>query len=123
MFSAMSRNISVGGLCFVSSRKAKQDDLIHIEIYLPNAKDPIHMIGKVEWCKPAMRSYEDHLHEEVEGQPIFEVGTRLLSVDNKSVDESIHHDAVYDVDWSIVLESVFGNYRALMEGMYKSQSE
>ena len=58
------------------------------------------MIGKVEWCKPARRSYEDHLHEEVEGQPIFEMGTRLLSVDNKSVDESIHHDAVYDVDWS-----------------------
>ena len=121
--SAISRNISVGGLCFASSKKVKQDDLLHLEVYLPGAKDPVCMKGHVEWCKPVPPSYEERILEEMEGHRVFEIGVRLLCVNKDSVDESIHHDAAYDVDWSIVLESVFGSYRALMEGKYKSQSE
>ena len=120
---AISRNISVGGLCFVSSKKLKQAELLHLEVYLPGAKDPIHMIGRVEWCKPVPPSYEDRILEEMESKRVYEVGVRSLSVNEVSVDESIHHDAVYDVDWSIVLESVFGSYKTLMEGIFKSQSE
>ena len=122
-YSAVSRNVSVGGLCFASSKKVDQGDLLHLEVYLPGAKDPIHMKGQVEWCKPVFPSYEERLLEEMEGQRVFETGVRLLSVKEQSVDESVHHDAVYDVDWSVVLESIFGNYRMLMEGRYKSQSE
>ncbi|MCK5083096.1 MAG: PilZ domain-containing protein [Candidatus Omnitrophica bacterium] len=121
---AVSRNISVGGLCFASSEKVRQGDLLHLEVYLPGAKEPIHMKGRVEWCKPVPAlSYEERLLEEIEGQRVFEVGVRLMLVNEESVDESIHHDAAYDVDWSIVLESVFGNYRTLMEGKYKPQNE
>ena len=121
-YSAVSRNVSVGGLCFASSKKVKQSDLLHLEIYLPGAKGPIHMKGRVEWCKPVLPSYEERLLEEMEGHRIFEVGVRLLSVGEISVDESIHHDAIYDVDWSVVLESIFGNYRMLMEGKYKPKT-
>ena len=120
---AVSRNISVGGLCFVSSKRVRQGDLLHLEVYLPGAKEPIDMKGRVEWCKPVSPSYEERLLEEVEGHRVFEVGVRLMFVNEESVDESIHHDAAYDVDWSVVLESVFGNYMALMEGKYKPQTK
>ncbi|MBN1869054.1 MAG: PilZ domain-containing protein [Candidatus Omnitrophica bacterium] len=122
-YTAISRNVSVGGLCFSGSQQVKQDDLLHIEVYLPRAKKPIHMKGRVAWCKPITPSYEDRIKEEVEGERTYEVGVRLLYVDGKSVDESIHHDAVYDVDWSVVLESVFGNFKMLMEGTYKQETE
>ena len=122
-YSAVSRNVSVGGLCFASSKRVKQGDLLHLEVYLPSAKEPIDMQGRVEWCKPVPPSYEERILEEMEGHRVFEVGVRLISVKEESVDESIHHDAAYDVDWSVVLESIFGNYRMLMEGKYKSQEE
>lgn len=120
-YSAISRNVSVGGLAFRSSQKVKQDDLLHMQVYLPGSTESIDMKGKVEWCKPVRPSYEDRLLEEIEGQRVFEVGVRLLFVNEQSVEESIHHDQIYDVDWSIVLEHVFGNYRLLMEGKYKSK--
>jgi hypothetical protein len=119
--SAVSRNVSVGGLSFVSSTKVKQGDLLHLEVYLPGGKVPVHMKGKVEWCKPVPPSYEDRLLEEVEGQRNFEVGVSVHYVNDVPVDETIHHDQLYDVDWSVVLESIFGNYRMLMEGKYKSK--
>ncbi len=122
-YSAYSRNVSVGGLCFSSTKKVAQGDLLHLEVYVPGAEKPVHMKGKVEWCKPATISYKDRLHEEVEGQRIFEVGVRLITVGGKPVEETIHHDAAFDVDWSIVLESVFGNYRLLMEGKHKSDEK
>jgi hypothetical protein len=122
-YSAISRNVSVGGLCFASYKKVNQGDLLHLEVYLPGAEEPIHMKGQVEWCKPVPPTYEERLLEEVEGHRILEVGVRVLSVGELSVDQSIHHDAAYDVDWSIVLESIFGNYRMLMEGKYKPKAE
>ena len=122
-YSAVSRNVSVGGLCFATSEKVNQSDLLHLEVYLPGSGDPIHMKGQVEWCKPVPPSYEERILEEMEGRRVYEVGVRLLFVNEESVDDSIHHDAIYDVDWSIVLESIFGNYRTLMEGRYKSESE
>jgi hypothetical protein len=81
------------------------------------------MKGQVAWCKPVVPSYEDRLQEDIEGKRTFEVGVRLLKVNGVSVAESIHHDAVYDVDWSIVLESIFGNFRMLMEGKYKPRDK
>lgn len=124
-YSGYSRNISVGGLCLATTKKVQQGDILHLEIYLPGSKEepPIHMNGRVEWCKPVAPSYHERLMEDVEGRKIYEVGIRLLTVNGQSVDESIHHDPAYDVDWSIVLESIFGNYRTLMEGIFKSQRE
>jgi hypothetical protein len=122
-YSAVSRNVSVGGICFSSTQQVTQGDLLHLEVYLPGSEDPVHMKGKVEWCKPVIPSYEDRLLEEVEGQRPFEVGVRLIYVGDQLVEETIHHDAVYDVDWSAVLEAIFGNYRMLMEGKYKPQGE
>jgi len=118
-YSAISRNVSVGGLCFVGTKEVKQDDLLHMEVYVPRAKKPIHMKGETVWCKPATPTYQDLIIADVEGKRYFEVGVRLLEVNGVSVDESIHHDPTYDVDWSVVLESIFGNFKMLMEGDYR----
>jgi hypothetical protein len=122
-YPAVSRNVSVGGLCFSSIQRVTQGDLLHLEVFLPGIGDPVNMKGRVEWCKPIVLSYEDRLQEEVEGYRPFEVGVRLMFVGDQKVDDTIHHDATYDVDWSIVLESIFGNYRMLMEGKYKPKGE
>ena len=122
-YSGVSRNVSVGGLSFIGSKQVNQGDLLHMDVFLPGSKEAIDMKGLVAWCKPIVPSYEDRLQEDVEGKRTFEVGVRLLNVNGLSVDESIHHDAVYDVDWSVVLESIFGNFRMLMEGKYKPKDK
>ena len=119
-YSAVSRNVSIEGLCFVSRKKMEQGDLLHLEVYLPSAKDPIHMKGEVKWCRPVPPSHD--APDDKKTQYSFETGVKLMLVNEEPVHESIHHDKVYGVDWSIVLESVFGNYRMLMEGKYKFQS-
>jgi len=122
-YSAISRNVSVGGLCFAAHEKVNQGDLLHLEVYLPSAEDPVHMRGEVEWCKPVSASHGDPASKEKKDRLAFEVGVKLVSVNKELVRESIYHDEVYDVDWSVVLESIFGNYRLLMEGEYKPQVE
>ena len=114
-YPAVSQNVSVGGLCFACRRKVKQGDMLHLEVYLPGSRKPIHMKGEVEWCKPVVPSFEDRAaKEKVRGS--FEVGVKLMFVNGKSVSESIYHDEMYNVDWSIVLETVFGSYGVLMKG-------
>lgn len=114
-YSAVSRNVSVGGLCFACQKRIKQGDLLHLEVYLPSSKEPIHMKGEVEWCKPVSSSFDDYAPEEGKGRRFFEVGVRLMFVNGDSVPDSIYHDTLYNVDWSIVLEKVFGSYGMLMK--------
>ena len=80
------------------------------------------MRGRVKWCKPVSFSSKD-VSEEENNQYTFEVGVRLISVNEESVAKSIHHDKTYDVDWSIVLEAVFGNYQMLMDGRHKNSDD
>lgn len=121
-YSAVSRNVSIEGLCFVSRKKVEQGDLLHLEVYLPAASEPIHMKGEVKWCRPVPPS-PDASPEDKKIQCSFETGVKLMLVNGEPVHKSIHHDQAYGVDWSIVLESVFGSYRMLMEGKFKSQSK
>lgn len=122
-YKAVSRDISVGGLCLVTHQKTKQGDMVRLDLFLPKSEDPIHMEGKVEWCKPLPQSDKDLLSKDGEDKPVYEVGIRILKLNGRSVDETIHHDQIYDVEWSIVLDAVFGSYRMLMEGVYKTQKE
>jgi len=118
-YPAVSRNVSAGGLCFVCDKELKQGDLLYIEVYLPSTKEVIPMRGEVRWCKPFSPSSDDVSQKENK-QYAFQTGVKLISVKKELVDESIHHDKVYNVDWSIVLETIFGNYRVLMGGRYKN---
>lgn len=120
-YSAISRNISVAGLSFVSHKNLQKGDLLHLEIYLPGARNPIPMKGEVKWSHQAALS-EQPLRP-ITDKILFETGVKVLLVNGESVFESIHHDQAYDVDWSIVLASVFDNYKLLIAGKYRSPKQ
>jgi hypothetical protein len=118
-YSALSRNISVAGLSFVSHKDLRIGDLLYLEVYLPGARNSIPMKGEVEWSHRAALSEQPS--GPVVAKTLFETGVKVLFVDGQSVPETIHHDQAYDVDWSIVLASVFDNYKLLIAGKYRSQ--
>jgi len=110
-YSAVSKNISIEGLGFVSHKQLKTGDFLHIEVYLPTSNDPIHMEGEVRWSKS---------DEQESDSSEFETGVQVMTVNGESVKETLHRDKTYNVDWSIVLESIFDNYKILMAGKFKS---
>jgi hypothetical protein len=120
-YEALSRNISVEGLCFLSNKKVVRGDFLHLEVYLPSAKDPIHMKGEVKWCR-IFESSSDASLTEKKGNPIYHAGVKLLFVNGQPVHETIHYDKEYDVNWSIVMETVLGSYRIMMRERSKKKS-
>ena len=100
-YSAVSRNISTEGLCFVSAQKLETGDILLLEVYSPTRKEAIVMKGEVRWSQvnPAVRS--DH--------PQYNTGIQLLTIRGKSVRSTIYHDAQNKVTWSGVLEAIFGS--------------
>ena len=70
---------------------------------LPGSKTFIPMEGEVRGCQKAGTKF----------RPKFDIGVKLLNVDGQSVERSIYHDKDYQVVWSIVLESILGNFRIL----------
>lgn len=101
-YEALSKNVSVEGLCFTSSKKIEKGDALQLEVYLPNQKDPIIMEGEVRWCREEEGSPK--------GKSQYDAGIKILSVNGEFVPASIYQDNAYQVTWSILLESVLGNF-------------
>jgi len=112
-YSALSKNVSAEGICFISERKLDLGNRLHLEIFLPTTKKPIHMIGDVRWSK----SISD---EQVENDQ-FETGIQLLKVGDDPVQNSIYYDKEYRVEWSAVLEAVLGSYRIMAQKRTKEE--
>ncbi|HDZ77374.1 MAG TPA: PilZ domain-containing protein [Candidatus Omnitrophica bacterium] len=108
---ALSRNISAEGLCFSSNEKLKKGSDLYLEIYIPKRKHPICMTGEVRWSKcvsdPKKSKYK------------FDTGVRLLSVSGKGIEPTIYFDDKHQVIWSVVLESILGSFRKIMQGKDK----
>ena len=102
-YSALSRNVSAEGLCFVSDRKLEKGNILHLEVYLPKAANPIPMKGEVRWSQPLPDGEKD--------APQFMTGVRLTRIDSKPVADSIFFDKEHKMIWSAVLEAIFGNFR------------
>jgi hypothetical protein len=49
--SATAKNISIDGLCIMSSDPVEPRRLIEIELYLPDTAGPVPCTGKVAWCR------------------------------------------------------------------------
>jgi hypothetical protein len=113
-YSGVSKNVSVDGLCFVATKKLEKGDEILLEVYPPNAKMPVHMKGEVKW--------EHRLPEDSGGRIAFKTGVDILSVEGKPVTGTIHFDRKYKVVWSSVLESLFGNFKTMVESLKKNSS-
>lgn len=102
---AISRNISAEGLNFISKKQLEKGDKLYLEIYLPKAKEPIVMDGNVHWCAPVVGRNAP--------KTAFETGVKISSVQGQPVERSIYFDKTYQVTWSVLLESVLGNFRII----------
>ena len=106
-YSGLSKNISVEGISFVSKRKLEKGDILLLEVYAPNVEIPVLMDGEVRWSHKISQSPK---HKDM-----FHTGVRLISLNGKSVADSIHYDCEYKVDWSIVLETIFGSFKEMVK--------
>jgi len=104
-YSALSKDVSVEGLCFTSGKLLEKADLLHLEVYVPGAQKPVAMEGGVIWSKPASWEPQD--------ENKFDTGVRLFSVQEKGVPDSVFFDGANKVYWSVVLESIFGSFKEL----------
>jgi len=103
----ISRNFSSEGMRFSSDEKLKKGDGLFIEVYLPKQQQSIPMTGMVQWSRQAPSGSGERYK--------FNTGVRLITVKGKSVAETIYNDEKYGISWSIVLESVFGNFKKFIQ--------
>ena len=75
--SAVTKNISVQGICFNSKKEIICDTVIEIQIRIPGYSKPIRLKGKVVWSK-AIKS------EKLGGLPTFDTGIKLIDIDKSN---------------------------------------
>lgn len=106
IYSGISKNASVEGLCFVSRKKLRKGDLLFMEVFEPKVKGPVRMEGQVRWsCKLTGKAGE-------EGE--YFTGVRIILVNNELVTDTIYFDKKYKIVWSAVLDSLFGKFSAAL---------
>ncbi len=71
-----------------------------MEVYIPSAKEPIPMEGRVRWCDVDKKDKHK-----------YEAGVKVLKVRGEDVEQSIGVDQAHKILWSIVLESVLGGFK------------
>lgn len=99
-------NVSVDGLLITSGRQLSQKDVLLLEVYDPLIQGPVKMEGHVRWCKKSPVSDNEH-------GDIFDSGVQILSVNGKSVSDSIYFDNKHMAAWSALLETLFGTLENL----------
>ena len=105
-FPGVTKNISAGGVCFVSEQRLEKSDSILMDLYLPGVQKPIAMEGEVRWS----RANEEGLQ--------FYTGVQIVKVFNKPVEQTIYFDQEHQVIWSNVLDQVLGSFATLHKKMY-----
>ena len=103
-YTAFSKNVSVEGICFYTDKELNKGDLLLLDVYIPSAADPVKMQGQVRWSSR---------YKGTGPKGLYETGVKLLSVNNEIVEKTIFMDEVHHIAWSVVLESVFGNFKHL----------
>ncbi len=72
---AMSKNMSVTGICFTSSEKVEVGAIVGLEIVLQEIHLPVHLDGVVAWSKETVVQSGEH-------DTIYDVGVKLINLDN-----------------------------------------
>lgn len=104
-YSGLCKNVSVEGMCFVAKKKLVPGEHLMLEVYEPIVKGPVNMEGEVRWCR---KLPEDR------GRDLYHTGVKILEVNGRPVPSTIHLDKKYKVAWSAVLDSLFGNFAAMI---------
>lgn len=109
-YPALSKNVSAEGLSFVAAQPLKKGDYLNLEVYLPKATQPVRMEGEVCWSKSVAQGKQ--------GADVFQTGVLLKKVNGQPVQETIHFDKEYNVNWSIALESILGQFKDIAKERY-----
>jgi c-di-GMP-binding flagellar brake protein YcgR len=48
---SLSKNISEGGICLIVYEPINEADVLELQIFLPDTKKPINVLGRVAWIK------------------------------------------------------------------------
>lgn len=99
-YSALSKNVSIEGLCFCCGQKLNVGDLLLLEVEIPGKKSFVPMQGEVCW------STADH-----EESSKFNTGVHLITVKDQAVDTTFQYNEQDQVVWSGVLEAIIGNFK------------
>lgn len=71
---AAGEDIAVHGIRFSTNKKLKKDDIVSMEIFLPEDKEnPLYVEGEVVWCKKK------------EGKTQYDVGINFLTFDEDNI--------------------------------------
>ncbi len=119
-FSALSKNLSAEGMCFISDKKLRKGTPLHVSLHLPESNETVDMEGEVKWSESCRA--EERIRQQAD-KPLFDTGIKLWEVNGRPVSESIHYDELFKLQWSVVLESVFGKYRLIMDERKKEKQE
>jgi hypothetical protein len=104
-YNAVTKNVSLEGLCFLSEQEVQLGDLLNMEVFIPGDHQPVRLLGEVRWTSPREQANDSRSR--------FEAGVVLRTVEGKGVRETIRFDEDYHVYWSDVLESILGRFRVL----------
>ncbi len=99
-YSALSRNVSVEGICFTCGHRLNQGELLQLEILSAQNRKPIIMQGEVRWCE-ATRDDESK----------FDTGVKINTVNGEGVERTFHSDDTNQIVWSAVLQTVIGDFK------------
>jgi c-di-GMP-binding flagellar brake protein YcgR len=70
---AVSRNVSVEGICFTSPVRLKEGTLLDLEIFVPNSPKPLNIKGEVRWSQP--------FKKEADTKKLYNTGVRLVTIE------------------------------------------
>ncbi len=99
---ALSKNVSVEGLCFSCLKKLEEGDMLLLEVVSPVLKKSIPMKGQVRWSrKITPPEFDDNK---------FDTGIRILEINGRSMDDTLVQDEEKKIIWSGLLESMLGSY-------------
>lgn len=74
---ALTRDVSAGGICFVTEEILEPGTALEVELKLPDREAPVVFLGEVAWSRPIgpqPKSYQN---------PTGETGVKFISIDPK----------------------------------------
>lgn len=80
--SAMSKNLSMKGVCFVYNKKIDPGTVLRLEIFLPDQSQPVHVAGQVRWSAPSSLECQKNM---------FDIGVKLLIVEKPDMERFLSY--------------------------------
>jgi hypothetical protein len=74
---AVTKNISVQGICFNSNKRFKSQSPMNLEVFIPGTNEPIKLEGEVVWCQEVKSAKA--------GSPLtYDTGVRLVNIEQSN---------------------------------------